>query len=58
MMDFDLIIDYCEYDWFVDPGVIWLCWGIGWPGEYAIYQPYTFPPPCTAGNYTGIIGEN
>lgn len=57
-MDFDLDIGYCEYDWFVDPLVIWLCWGIGVKGEFAIYTPMTFPPPCTSGNYTGVIGRN
>ena len=57
-MDFDLDIGYCDYDWFVDPGIIWLCWGIGVVGEWAHYKVETFPPPCTAARYTGWIGYN
>ena len=57
-MEYDINIGFCDYDWYVDPGVIWLIWGIGVPGEYAIYEPLTFPPPCTAGHWTGIIGVN
>ena len=57
-MSFDVDIGFCDYDWFVYPETIWLCWGIGVPGEYAIYQPETFPPPCTQAYWTGIIGWN
>lgn len=58
-MDFDIDIGYCEYDWIV-PGFL-ICEVLSAEGmecDGAEYKPETFPPPCTASNYTGVIGEN
>lgn len=52
-MDLGLDIGYCEYDWLVPA---WLLLELYQDG--AEYKPETFPPPCTASNYTGVIGEN